>query len=140
MTIRLRLTFWYTALLGTTLILFSVVVYSALANNLRAQVEQDAARQANEVASALTQQLQLDVLIVRNSPTRVQIPELDFFASASGVQLVGLDGMILKRSSTLGRLPFRSFARHSGRSANDKSMFTIQMPGPTLSCSSTACR
>ncbi len=102
MTIRLRLTFWYTALLGTTLILFSVVVYSALANNLRAQVEQDAARQANEVASALTQQLQLDVLIVRNSPTRVQIPELDFFASASGVQLVGLDGMILKRSSTLG--------------------------------------
>ncbi len=102
MTIRLRLTFWYTALLGTTLILFSVIVYSALASNLWVQVEQDAARQANEVASALAQQLQFDVLIIRNSPTRVQIPELDFFASASGVQLVGLDGMILKRSSNLG--------------------------------------
>ena len=102
MTIRLRLTFWYTALLGMTLILFSVVVYSALATNLWAQVEQDAARQANEVASALTQQLELDILIIRNSPARVQIPELDFFASASGVQLVDLDGMILKRSSNLG--------------------------------------
>ena len=84
MTIRLRLTFWYTALLGTTLILFSVVVYSALANNLRVQVEQDAARQANEVATALAQQLQLDVLIVRNSPTRVQIPELDFLCQRIG--------------------------------------------------------
>jgi len=102
MTIRLRLTFWYTALLGTTLILFSVIVYSALASNLWVQVEQDAGRQANEVANALAQQLQFDVLVIRNSPTRVQIPELDFFASASGVQLVGLDGMILKRSTNLG--------------------------------------
>ena len=79
MTIRLRLTFWYTALLGTTLILFSVIVYSALASNLWVQVEQDAGRQANEVANALAQQLQFDVLIISNSPTRVQIPELDFF-------------------------------------------------------------
>ena len=127
MTIRLRLTFWYTALLGTTLILFSVVVYSALANNLRVQVEQDAARQANEVASALAQQLQFDVLIIRNSPTRVQIPELDFFASASGVQLVGLDGMILKRSSTLGATTVPEFRTALEPLANDKSMFTTQM-------------
>jgi drug/metabolite transporter (DMT)-like permease len=31
MTIRLRLTLWYTALLGATLILFSFIFYSALA-------------------------------------------------------------------------------------------------------------
>ena len=35
MTIRLRLTLWYTALLGATLIFFSVIVYSALATNLQ---------------------------------------------------------------------------------------------------------
>ena len=104
MTIRLRLTLWYTALLGSTLILFSVLVYSALATNLWMQVEQDAARQANEVASALEQQLELDIFIVRSNPTRVQFPDLDFFASASGVQLVGLDGLIYKRSSNLGTL------------------------------------
>lgn len=104
MTIRLRLTLWYTALLGSTLILFSVLVYSALATNLWMQVEQDAARQANEVATALEQQLELDIFIVRSSPTRIQFPDLDFFASASGVQLVGLDGLIYKRSSNLGTL------------------------------------
>ena len=46
MTIRLRLTLWYTALLGATLILFSVLVYWALAANLSAQYLQDAAIQA----------------------------------------------------------------------------------------------
>lgn len=98
MTIRLRLTLWYTALLGTTLILFSVVVYSALATNLWAQAEQDAERQAHEVADALRQQLQGELLIFRIE----DFPEQDLFVSASGVQLVGLDGMILKRSTNLG--------------------------------------
>ena len=74
MTIRLRLTLWYTALLGATLILFSFVFYSALAANLWGQTQQDAARQASEVANALTQQLQFDILIIRNNPTRIQIP------------------------------------------------------------------
>lgn len=110
MTIRLRLTLWYTALLGSTLILFSVLVYSALAANLWLQVEQDAARQATEVASALEQQLELDIIIVRNNPTRIQFPDLDFFASASGVQLVGLDGLIYKRSSNLGTTSIPEYA------------------------------
>lgn len=109
MTIRLRLTLWYTALLGAALILFSVAVYSALSTNLWAQVEQDAARQASEVASAIQQQLQLDILVIRNSPERIQFPDLDFFASASGVQVVGLDGMINKRSSNLGATAIPEF-------------------------------
>ena len=109
MTIRLRLTLWYTALLGTTLILFSVLVYSALATNLWAQVEQDATRQAGEVGSALAQQLQLDILVIRNGQSRMQFPDLDFFASASGVQVVGLDGMIYKRSSNLGSMTVPEF-------------------------------
>lgn len=109
MTIRLRLTLWYTALLGATLILFSVAVYSALSTNLWAQAEQDAARQASEVASAIQQQLQLDILVIRNSPNRIQFPDLDFFASASGVQVVGLDGMINKRSSNLGSTAIPEF-------------------------------
>ena len=50
MSIRLRLTLWYTTLLGTTLILFSVLVYSALGTTLRMQAENDAVRQAAEIA------------------------------------------------------------------------------------------
>ena len=104
MSIRLRLTLWYTALLGATLILFSVIVYSALSTNLWAQVEQDAARQAGEVASALTQQLQFDILVIRNPRSTMQFPDIDLFASASGVQIVDFDGMIVKRSSNLGAM------------------------------------
>src|SRR6187431_210348 len=57
MTIRLRLTLWYTALLGSTLILFSFIFYSTLAANLWMQTQQEAARQASEVANTLALQL-----------------------------------------------------------------------------------
>src|SRR5690606_30627115 len=102
MTIRLRLTLWYTALLGITLILFSFFFYSILAMNLWAQTQQEAARQASEVANALTQQLQGNILIIRQNPTRIQFPDLEFFANSVGVQVIDLNGMILKRSGNLG--------------------------------------
>lgn len=105
MTIRLRLTLWYTALLGTTLILFSVLVYSFLATNLWVSVQDDAARRAAEVSAALTQQIQLEVFILPNplSPPRIQLGELDFFASGIGVQFVWLNGQIIDRSGNLIR-------------------------------------
>ncbi len=110
MTIRLRLTVWYTALLGVALVLFSVLVYSALSSNFWAQVEQDASRQANEVANALTKQLEGDILIIRFKPTQVQLPDLDLFSSASGIQVIGLDGLIYKRTSNLGELRVPDYA------------------------------
>lgn len=111
MTIRLRLTLWYTALLGTTLILFSFVFYSALAANLWMQNQQDAERQAIEIANTLTQQLQGDILIIRNNPTRIQFPDLDLFASAVGVQVIDLNGMILRRSSNMGPMSVNNYAK-----------------------------
>jgi heavy metal sensor kinase len=110
MTIRLRLTLWYTALLGVTLILFSFVFYSTLAVNLWSQLEQEAARQAGEVADTLSQQLQGNILIIRNNPTRVQFPDLEFFSNSVGVQIIDLNGMILKRSSNLGPMAVRDYA------------------------------
>ena len=105
MTIRLRLTLWYTALLGTTLILFSVLVYSLLSTNVWIRVQDDAARRAAEVSTAITQQLQLDVVVFPNpvSPPRVQLGELDFFASGIGVQFVWLNGQIIDQSGNLIR-------------------------------------
>ena len=110
MTIRLRLTLWYTALLGATLILFSFIFYTALAANLWMQTQQDAARQATEVANTLTQQLQGDILIIRNNPTRIQFPDLEFFSSSVGVQIIDLNGMILKRSSNLGPMAVQNYS------------------------------
>lgn len=111
MTIRLRLTLWYTALLGATLILFSVIVYSSLYATLRAQMEQNAARQADDVVNGLTQQLQFDVLIIRNNPTDVFFPEVELFANSVGVQVTGLDGEILKRSENLGEIDLPEYVQ-----------------------------
>ena len=110
MTIRLRLTLWYTALLGATLILFSIIVYSSLYTTLRAQMEQNAAQQAADVVNALTQQLRFDVLIIRNNPTDVFFPEVELFANSVGVQVTGMDGKILKRSENLGAIDLPEIA------------------------------
>ncbi len=104
MTIRLRLTLWYTTLLGATLILFSVIVYSSLYATLRAAVEQNAERQAVNVASALSKQLLWDALIIRNDPAAIVLPEVGLFGNPVGVQITGLDGKILKRSVNLGEI------------------------------------
>ena len=110
MTIRLRLTLWYTALLGLTLILFSVAVYSALAANLRFQLEQSAASQARNIAAAVAQQFQGDVLVLRSRADNLFFPQVELFALSVGAQLLDLDGAVLKRSDNLGDLPVPSHA------------------------------
>ncbi|HQY93457.1 HAMP domain-containing sensor histidine kinase [Caldilinea sp.] len=105
MTIRLRLTLWYTALLGITLILFSVTVYSALTANVRFQLEQSAALQARNIASAVVQQFQGDVVVFRNRADNVFFPQVELFASSVGAQLLDIDGNVLKRSENLGDIP-----------------------------------
>lgn len=110
MTIRLRLTLWYTALLGATLILFSVLVYALLAANLWAQVRQTVGKQADDITGLLTQQLlhQQRLLIIRDSG--FFFPDLDLFISGSGAQVIGPDGSIVLRSQNLGKMevPYRS--------------------------------
>lgn len=134
MTIRLRLTLWYTALLGATLILFSFIFYTALAANLSMQTQQDAARQAEEVAGALAQQIQGDILIIRNNPTRIQFPDLEFFTSSVGVQIIDLNGMILKRSSNLGPVAIQNYsdAIEEIRNGRNHRFFTTSETGMPL--------
>ena len=105
MTIRLRLTLWYTALLGTTLILFSVTVYSSLAAKLRFQLEQSAATQARNIADAVIQQVQGDVVVIRTSADTVFFPQVELFASSFGAQMIDADGEVVKRSENLGDIP-----------------------------------
>lgn len=110
MTIRLRLTLWYTALLGATLILFSVLVYALLAANLWAQVRQNVWKQADDISNLLTQQLlhQQRLLVIRDSG--FGFPELDLFISGAGAQVISTDGTIYLRSKNLDKIeiPYRS--------------------------------
>ncbi|MEZ4728130.1 MAG: ATP-binding protein [Caldilineaceae bacterium] len=102
MTIRLRLTLWYTALLGATLILFSVLVYALLAANLWTQVRQNVSRQADDIVGLLTQQVlrTQQLLVIRDSG--FGFPELDLFTSGAGAQVINLQGTVYMRSNNLG--------------------------------------
>jgi heavy metal sensor kinase len=107
MTLRLRLTLWYTALLGATLILFSVGVYSALSSNLWVQTQQEAERQAKDLATVLTRQIEGDIIIGRPLTSDIfQIEELavDAFASNVYAQFIDLHGAIHRQSAALNHL------------------------------------
>ena len=138
MTIRLRLTLWYTALLGATLILFSFVVYTALAAHLWSQAQQDAAKQATEVSRALSEQLQGNIVIIRINPTRITFPDLDFFTSSLGVQFVDLNGMIIKRSNNLGPVNVQNYSQalKAIRNGQDSLFYTTDEKGMPLLVSS----
>ncbi len=103
MSIRLRLTLWYTALLGATLIFFSVLVYSALATNLQAQIVQDSRSQAIAIARTISGQIESELATMERG-SQIRFPSMNFFISSLGVQLVGLDGTIIKQSSNLANV------------------------------------
>jgi len=104
MTIRLRLTLWYTALLGATLILFSVLVYSLLSTNLWTQTRQNVTRQGEEISKLVTAQLlrTQQLIVIRDSG--FGFPELDLFTSGAGAQLIDLQGDVYLQSENLGQM------------------------------------
>jgi two-component system OmpR family sensor kinase len=53
MSIRLRLTLWYTALLGAGFLLFGILIYSFLGRTLRTELEDTIRSQANSVTAVL---------------------------------------------------------------------------------------
>ncbi len=109
MTIRLRLTLWYTALLGATLILFSVLVYSLLSTNLWSQVRQNVIRQGEEVSTLVTAQLLRTqrLLVIREG--EFGFPELDLFTSGAGAQVIDTDGDIYLQSENLGKMKIPNY-------------------------------
>lgn len=111
MTVRLRLTLWYTALLGATLIFFSVVVYSALATNLQAYIVQDSSRQAQLVSRAIGTQIERDILLLSNRSEQVVFPDLDYFTSSIGVQIANLEGMVVAQSDNLSNVLVPDYAQ-----------------------------
>ncbi len=109
MTIRLRLTLWYTALLGATLILFSVLVYSLLSTNLWTQVRQNVIRQGGEVSTLVTAQLLRTQRLIVIRDSGFGFPELDLFTSGAGAQLIDLQGDVYLQSENLGKMKIPNY-------------------------------
>ena len=104
MSIRGRLTLWYTAVLAVLLALFNVSVYLTLSRSLRVTVDQTITQRAQEVSNAIS-----EVLTARADPLsyllreRVVLPDIDVFASPGlYVQVVTTDGRLIAKSDNLG--------------------------------------
>lgn len=103
MTIQLKLTLWYTALLGATLVIFSGLIYYALSAGLNAQLKADAIVQAGEVSRYLVEQIDAPQLystavtdqdLLRFFPDLfkiIEIPKPRVLAGSGDVQIFNKD-------------------------------------------------
>ncbi|MEM7130862.1 MAG: HAMP domain-containing sensor histidine kinase [Chloroflexota bacterium] len=108
MTLQLRLTIWYTALLGFTLALFSLLVYIAMSQNLYSKIEQDARVQAAIITELIRAQLNpsssFSTLVPRSTEGNfqvtlqfIEIPTTKVFVGIGDVQLFDLStGNVLR--------------------------------------------
>ena len=78
--------------------------------------------------------MQGNILIIRNNPTRIQFPGLDFFTNSMGVQFVDLNGMIIKRSNNLGPVAVMNYseALEAIRNGRDHLFYTYNENGMPL--------
>jgi hypothetical protein len=113
MTIRLRLTLWYTALSSASPDPLQRHRLFGADRQPAFPVEQSAALQARNIATAVIQQFQGDVVVFRNSADNVFFPQVELFASSVGAQLLDSDGKVLKRSENLGDIPIPAARRHN---------------------------
>jgi len=106
MTIRVRLTLWYTGLLGATLIVFGVLLYWVLEFSLHGQVDRSLSDRATQIGAAISAQ---EVYITRKG--EVFLPRLEFllnvFSSpAIYIQVISTDGTVVLASGNLGKKQF----------------------------------
>ncbi len=109
MSIRVRLTLWYTSLLAAILLILGVSVYSFISRALLAEIDNTIRSHAEGVVALFNEENDpLTVLI----SGRARIPAIDVFASQVYVQIRGRDGHVVQRSTNLGEftLPGREDA------------------------------
>lgn len=96
MSIRTRLTLWYTAVLATFIVVLGVIVYAVLAFNLVAGLDRTLHDTASQVISTARVRPFLDVQVVT-------IPELDVFGSNVYIEVLDADQDLVSKSANLQR-------------------------------------
>ncbi|NPV90800.1 MAG: HAMP domain-containing protein [Firmicutes bacterium] len=99
MSIRWRLTLWYSLMVGLTLLLFGVGLYFYMEHELTSEIDLSISAKAEEVLKTIT--------VVDRYPLpieQVQLPDVNVFATPNTyLQVVDRNGRILARSNNLGR-------------------------------------
>ena len=97
MSIRLRLTLWYSFVLAILLIGLGAGIYTILSNNLRLNIDAQLTETADQILSASRVRQFSNIL-------QVDVPEeLDIFrASGVAVIVIGTDGQVVRKSRNVG--------------------------------------
>lgn len=96
MSLRVRLTLWFTAILAVALVLFGVLVYALLTRELYADVDAAVENKAHD--AALSVRYENERLFI---PTRIRVPESQFRSPTSYTEIRDTDGQAAWRSDTL---------------------------------------
>ena len=104
MSIRIRLTLWYTGLLALSLLAVGILIYSVVGRILLAALDERLTTQAEDVIAII--RAENDPMQVMLSG-RAQLPSIDVFGSQYFIQIVQLDGRAVQLSENLRgvRLP-----------------------------------
>ena len=94
MSIRTRLTLWYTAVLAIFIAALGIIVYAVLAFNLTAGLDRTLQDTANQVVGSARVRPFFDVQVIT-------LPELNVFGSNVYIEVVDQDGQIARKSANL---------------------------------------
>ncbi len=129
MSLRLRLTLFFTLVLAASLLAFSGLLYLMLERALDLDLDHTIASKAEDIARTSRIRGEFPV-----RPRRIRLPHIDAFASPEiYIQLLDPEGQVLDRSANLGehQLPLTEEALQHGRSG--ESWFnTIHLGGQKL--------
>jgi heavy metal sensor kinase len=129
MSLRLRLTLFFTVVLAASLLGFSALLYVLLERALDLDIDHTIASKAEDVAR--TSRIRGEFPI---RPRRIRLPHIDAFAAPEiYIQLLDPEGQVLDRSANLGehQLPLTSEALAAGREGNPP-FDTIHLAGQRL--------
>jgi len=96
MSIRTRLTVWYTAVLAIFIVALGIIVYAVLAFNLTAGLDRTLSDTANQVIGSARVRPFLDIQVIT-------LPELDVFGSNVYIEVLDREGTIARQSANLQR-------------------------------------
>jgi heavy metal sensor kinase len=129
MSLRLRLTLFFTVVLAASLLALSALLYVMLDHTLALDVDHAIAGKAEDVAR--TSRIRGEYPI---RPRRIRLPHIDAFAAPEiYIQLLNPEGQVVDRSANLGehQLPLTPDALEEGRQGNPW-YDTLALSGQTL--------
>ena len=102
MSIRTRLTLWYTGLLAISLLIFGLLVYSALSRLLMDAMDGRLAEQAQQVIDRIEVENDPEAIVVTG---QASLPPIGVFGSQYFIQITELGGQVVQLSDNLQGQP-----------------------------------